>query len=70
MGIDDKANITIHLEADRAAAIALAISRCGNQDVVLVAGKGHEKTQIFADKTEPFSDYHVAEQYLVARYCA
>ena len=70
VGIDDKANITIHLEADRAAAIALAISRCGNQDVVLVAGKGHEKTQIFADKTEPFSDYHVAEQYLVARYCA
>ncbi len=39
------------IEPDRAAAIALAISRASVGDIVLLAGKGHEKAQIYADRT-------------------
>ena len=52
-----------HRITDRAEAIraALEISRPG--DVVLVAGKGHENYQIFADETITFSDAAVVNQY-------
>src|SRR5579871_6468603 len=48
------------VEPDRAEAICLALkeARCG--DVVLLAGKGHEKEQILADRTIPFDDAEVA----------
>jgi UDP-N-acetylmuramoyl-L-alanyl-D-glutamate--2,6-diaminopimelate ligase len=44
------------VELDRRAAIALALERARPGDVVLVAGKGHETTQEFADRVEPFDD--------------
>lgn len=49
---------------DRAEAIARAISLAQPQDVVLIAGKGHEKYQEFADHTIPFDDVQVARRAL------
>lgn len=48
------------VEEDRAEAIAIAIRAARAGDVVLIAGKGHEKVQIFAEETVPFDDVLVA----------
>jgi UDP-N-acetylmuramoyl-L-alanyl-D-glutamate--2,6-diaminopimelate ligase len=48
------------IEPDRAAAIGLALAKAAAGDVVLLAGKGHEKEQILADRTIPFDDAEVA----------
>jgi UDP-N-acetylmuramoyl-L-alanyl-D-glutamate--2,6-diaminopimelate ligase len=48
------------VEPDRAAAIGIAIQAARAGDIVLLAGKGHEKTQTFADRTVPFDDVEVA----------
>jgi UDP-N-acetylmuramoyl-L-alanyl-D-glutamate--2,6-diaminopimelate ligase len=48
------------IEPDRASAIALALKQAQPNDVVLIAGKGHEKEQILADRTIPFDDSEVA----------
>jgi UDP-N-acetylmuramoyl-L-alanyl-D-glutamate--2,6-diaminopimelate ligase len=47
------------VEPDRAAAISIALDAARQGDVVLVAGKGHEKTQTLADRTIPFDDAQV-----------
>lgn len=52
------------VEPDRAKAIALAISRARHGDIVLLAGKGHEKVQIYAHHTVPFDDVAVAASVL------
>lgn len=54
----------IHLELDRALAVAQAIAATGPGDVVLIAGKGHETTQIFATQTVAFDDVEVARRIL------
>jgi UDP-N-acetylmuramoyl-L-alanyl-D-glutamate--2,6-diaminopimelate ligase len=46
---------------DRAAAIGRAIELAQPRDVVLIAGKGHENYQEFADHTVPFDDIQVAK---------
>lgn len=51
-------------EPDRADAIRLAIEEAGSNDLVLIAGKGHEDYQIFADRTIHFDDREVAEAVL------
>jgi UDP-N-acetylmuramoyl-L-alanyl-D-glutamate--2,6-diaminopimelate ligase len=48
------------LEADRTAAIRLALGEARPGDVVVIAGKGHETGQEFADHTIPFDDRVVA----------
>jgi UDP-N-acetylmuramoyl-L-alanyl-D-glutamate--2,6-diaminopimelate ligase len=50
--------------ADRAKAIARAIELAQPRDIVLIAGKGHEAYQEFADHTVPFDDLQVARQAL------
>jgi UDP-N-acetylmuramoyl-L-alanyl-D-glutamate--2,6-diaminopimelate ligase len=50
----------VHVELDRARAIGLAVTAAGPGDVVLLAGKGHETEQIFADRKIPFDDREVA----------
>jgi UDP-N-acetylmuramoyl-L-alanyl-D-glutamate--2,6-diaminopimelate ligase len=51
-------------EPDRKAAIAMAIREAEPGDIVLLAGKGHEKVQISRDGTIPFDDVEVARQAL------
>jgi UDP-N-acetylmuramoyl-L-alanyl-D-glutamate--2,6-diaminopimelate ligase len=48
------------VEADRATAIALVLAEAKPGDVVLIAGKGHEKQQILRDGAIFFDDAQVA----------
>jgi UDP-N-acetylmuramoyl-L-alanyl-D-glutamate--2,6-diaminopimelate ligase len=50
------AGVQYSIESDRAAAIHLALKSAVAGDVVLIAGKGHEKEQILAGRTIPFDD--------------
>jgi len=52
------------MEPDRKAAIALATRKAAPGDIVLIAGKGHEKVQIQRDRSIPFDDVEVARQVL------
>ena len=47
---------------DRAAAIAWTIANVAPSDVVLIAGKGHEKYQEVNGKCRPFSDIALAKR--------
>lgn len=42
--------------ADRAKAISYAINQLDNEDILLIAGKGHENQQLIGNETLPFSD--------------
>ena len=50
--------------ADREQAIRRAIELAKPGDIVLIAGKGHETYQEFADKKIPFDDWDVARRIL------
>ncbi len=52
------------VEPDRREAIARAVEAAGDGDVVVIAGKGHEQGQQFADRTIPFDDREVAREAL------
>ena len=53
--------------ADRREAIVHAVQRAGAGDVVLIAGKGHEKYQEIDGRVQPFDDVAVAREALEAR---
>jgi UDP-N-acetylmuramoyl-L-alanyl-D-glutamate--2,6-diaminopimelate ligase len=55
------------VEVDRREAIRAAIAEAGPGDVVIIAGKGHETGQEFADRTIPFDDRTVAREELASR---
>jgi UDP-N-acetylmuramoyl-L-alanyl-D-glutamate--2,6-diaminopimelate ligase len=51
---------------DRRAAIAAAIARARPGDVVLLAGKGHERSILYAGGDVPWDERRVAEECLAA----
>jgi UDP-N-acetylmuramoyl-L-alanyl-D-glutamate--2,6-diaminopimelate ligase len=53
--------------ADRREAIGAAVDGAGRGDVIVIAGKGHETGQQFADHTIPFDDRVVAREVLLER---
>ncbi len=56
------------VEPDRRAAIELALREAEAGDLVLIAGKGHETYQIFADRRIDFDDRQVAREIAAALY--
>jgi UDP-N-acetylmuramoyl-L-alanyl-D-glutamate--2,6-diaminopimelate ligase len=52
------------VEPDRRRAIRLALIEAMPGDIVLIAGKGHEKVQIMREGTYPFDDVQVAREAL------
>jgi UDP-N-acetylmuramoyl-L-alanyl-D-glutamate--2,6-diaminopimelate ligase len=59
--------VQVHVEPDRALAIARALADAAPQDVVLIAGKGHEAYQEIAGQRQPFSDQAHARAALARR---
>jgi UDP-N-acetylmuramoyl-L-alanyl-D-glutamate--2,6-diaminopimelate ligase len=57
----------VEVEVDRATAIARAIELARAGDVVVIAGKGAEQGQEYADRTIPFDDREAARDVLVSR---
>jgi len=53
-----------YLEADRATAIRFAIENATADDVILIAGKGHEDYQIIGDKRIDFCDRRYVQEQL------
>jgi UDP-N-acetylmuramoyl-L-alanyl-D-glutamate--2,6-diaminopimelate ligase len=47
---------------DRKEAISRALSLASRDDIILIAGKGHETSQIFSHKTIEFDDRRVAAE--------
>ena len=62
-----QSNAEVRTVPERRDAILDAISRAGAGDVVLIAGKGHEKYQEIGGRTYPFDDVAVAREALEAR---
>jgi UDP-N-acetylmuramoyl-L-alanyl-D-glutamate--2,6-diaminopimelate ligase len=52
------------VEPDRRAAIALAMRKAAPGDIVMIAGKGHEKVQVTREASIPFDDVEVAREAL------
>ena len=53
----------VFVEPDRAKAIALALSRAAEGDLVVIAGKGHETTQEIKGVKHPFDDREVVRAF-------
>ena len=58
------------VEPDRARAIAIGLSGATEHDVVVIAGKGHERTQAIGDTVVEFDDVDVARTALAERWGA
>lgn len=63
-GIPKETRGRCSVEADRAKAIRLAVEQARPEDLVLIAGKGHEDYQIIGDRRIHFDDREVAEELL------
>ena len=64
VGFENPDAQNISIEPDRKKAIALAIKTARKNDIVLIAGKGHETYQIIGKKKFDFSDKQIAQEYL------
>jgi len=62
-GVDKKKD-NYQVVLDRFEAIGRAVSLAGAADTVVIAGKGHETVQIFADRTIHFNDREAVEKVL------
>ncbi len=65
-GIEADSSVDVVALVDRREAIGEAISAANEGDVVVIAGKGHETTQEFAEHTIDFDDRAVAREFLEA----
>jgi UDP-N-acetylmuramoyl-L-alanyl-D-glutamate--2,6-diaminopimelate ligase len=65
--VDPARRAHVIMEPDRAAAIRLAVAGAGKGDVVLVAGKGHERGQYVNGQVIPFDDRQVAAEAAAER---
>jgi UDP-N-acetylmuramoyl-L-alanyl-D-glutamate--2,6-diaminopimelate ligase len=61
-----KTGVKYRVEVDRRKAFALAIAAAHPGDIVLLAGKGHEKVQVTREGSHPFDDVEVAREALQA----
>ncbi len=61
-----KTGVKYTVEADRRKAVAFAIGEARPGDIVLLAGKGHEKVQVTREGARPFDDVEVAREALRA----
>ncbi|AWL04556.1 UDP-N-acetylmuramoyl-L-alanyl-D-glutamate--2,6-diaminopimelate ligase [Massilia oculi] len=66
-GMDTSQAARVQTVEDRAAAILLAVKQAAKQDVILLAGKGHEPYQEIKGRKMPFSDADHASLALTAR---
>ena len=55
-----KSKDKLHIEHDRKHAIAYAIRNAKHEDIILIAGKGHEQYQEIAGERYSFSDKEIA----------
>lgn len=53
---------------NRHAAIEYALSQAAPEDLVVIAGKGHEQEQIVGNERRPFSDRHVVSRILQVKH--
>jgi UDP-N-acetylmuramoyl-L-alanyl-D-glutamate--2,6-diaminopimelate ligase len=64
-GIPESPHAEVQIEVDRRRAIAAALGRAGEGDLVVIAGKGHEQGQEFENGRKiPFDDREVARDEL------
>jgi len=63
-GITEKDRHRIRVESERRKAILVAIMMAGEEDLVLIAGKGHENYQIIGTERRPFDDREEATESL------
>ena len=61
-----KSGAKYSMEPDRRKAIAFALHQAAPGDIVLLAGKGHEKIQTTKEGTVPFDDVEIARESLAA----
>jgi UDP-N-acetylmuramoyl-L-alanyl-D-glutamate--2,6-diaminopimelate ligase len=59
-----RTNAKFLVEPDRERAIEIALDQARSGDIVLLAGKGHETTQVLRDRTIDFDDRQMARQML------
>ena len=57
-----------YVDSDRAAAIAYAVSHAAANDIILIAGKGHETYQDIGGHKNHFSDFECARAALAERH--
>jgi UDP-N-acetylmuramyl tripeptide synthase len=65
---EGRANPHVEIEADRSAAIRVALDAAKPGDVVVIAGKGHETYQEIGAKRLPFDDAVEARRALATRF--
>jgi UDP-N-acetylmuramoyl-L-alanyl-D-glutamate--2,6-diaminopimelate ligase len=59
-----RSGVKYKMEPDRRAAIRIAVKEAAPGDILLLAGKGHEKVQITREGSSPFNDVEVARDVL------
>jgi UDP-N-acetylmuramoyl-L-alanyl-D-glutamate--2,6-diaminopimelate ligase len=64
LGISVEDDSKVFVNADRKQAIKFAITTAQKGDIVLIAGKGHEKYQEINEVKHDFDDMKIAKQYL------